>query len=61
MRLVDMPEQRLTIYITEGLLDRLAIARIPGIESGHLPLLPYFEVRFRRWGTGELAPRKGQP
>lgn len=49
MRVVDFESQRLTVYVAEGMLDRLAISRIPGIERGGMPLLVDFPLTFRRW------------
>lgn len=39
MRVVDIPSGRYTAFIPEGLLDRLALRRIPGLERVSIPIL----------------------
>jgi len=62
MRVVDFDDQRLTVYVPEGLFDRLALLRIPGVERGHMPLLPFEVLYFRRWdGPGKCSKGQHEP
>lgn len=54
MRVVEIEDQRLTVYIAEGLLDRLALLRIPGLQRGYIPILDDM-VRVRTW-DGRARP-----
>ena len=54
MRVVDLENQRLTVYIPEGLLDRLALRRIPNIQRGYIPIVGFCLAR--TWDGRQLGP-----
>lgn len=59
MRVVEMESQRLTVYVPEGLRDRLALTRIPGLQHGFIPLLAIGDgwVHVRTWDGRKLGEK----
>lgn len=54
MRVVDLEDQRLTVFITEGFLDRLALRRIPNVQHGYVAVFGACLVR--TWDGRKLGP-----
>lgn len=57
MRVVELENQRLTVYIPEGFLDRLALMRIPKIQRGYIPILVGCVFFVRTWDGRKLGPK----
>lgn len=57
MRLEEHPDERLTLYFTDGLLDRLALNRIPNLRRVRVALRPDVVVYARKWDEWDSSAR----